>query len=80
MSWAEKELEGTELGDKRRERRLVKIVEDLASSPESSVPLASRDRAALQGMYEFWSNRRIRAEGILSGHIGSTVNRCDGVG
>ncbi len=80
MSWAEKELEGTELGDKRRERRLVKIVEDLASSPESSVPLASRDRAALQGMYEFWSNRRIRAEGILSGHIGSTVNRCDGRG
>lgn len=41
MSWASEELGETELGDKRRVRRLVKIVEDLASSPESSVPLAS---------------------------------------
>lgn len=77
MSWASRELEYTQLGDKRRERRLEKIVEDLAGSPESSVPLASRDRAALQGMYDFWSNRRVKAADILSGHIWSTVNRCD---
>lgn len=77
MSWASRELEQTQLGDKRRERRLVKMVEDLAGSPESSVPLASRDRAALQGMYDFWSNRRIKASDILSGHIWSSVNRCD---
>jgi hypothetical protein len=54
------------------------MVEDLASSPESSVPLASRDAAALQGAYDFWSNPRVKAEGILSGHVQSTVDRCDG--
>jgi hypothetical protein len=80
MSWALEELAHAELGDARRNRRLVKIVEDLAASPESSVPLASRDRAALQGMYAFWSNRRIRAEDILGAHVGSTVERSDGRG
>jgi hypothetical protein len=43
MNWVSQELEHTKLGDKRRERRLEKIVEDLAGSAESSVPLASRD-------------------------------------
>lgn len=45
MSWATEELVSADLGDVRRNRRLVSIVEDLAASPESSVPLASRDRA-----------------------------------
>jgi hypothetical protein len=57
MSWASEELDHTNLGDARRNRRLIEIVEDLAASPESSVPLASRSPAALQGMYDFWSNR-----------------------
>ncbi|HEY9895647.1 MAG TPA: transposase DNA-binding-containing protein [Candidatus Sericytochromatia bacterium] len=56
------------MGDVRRNRRLVGIVEDLAGSPESSVPLASRDRAALQGMYDFWANPRIKASLILAAH------------
>ena len=62
MSWASEELDHADLGDKRRNRRLVKIVEDLAASPESSVPLASRDRAVLQGIYDFWSNPRIKSD------------------
>jgi hypothetical protein len=41
MSWAAAELARADLGDVRRNRRLVRIVEDLAASPESSVPLAS---------------------------------------
>ncbi len=43
MSWAEEELSGADLGDKRRNRRLVKIVEDLAAKPNESVPQASRE-------------------------------------
>lgn len=62
MSWVAEELRDVDLGDVRRNRRLIQIVEDLAGSPESSVPLASRDRAALQGIYDFWSNPRIATE------------------
>jgi len=77
MSWVAEELRDVNLGDVRRNRRLIQIVEDLAGSPESSVPLASRDRAALQGMYDFWSNPRIAASDILAAHVGSAVHRSE---
>ena len=76
MSWAEDELKHTDLGDQRRTQRLVKIVEDLVAQPNASVPQASRDNAAMQGMYDLWSNRRIPPGDILSGHTGRTVERC----
>ena len=76
MSWAEEELKYTDLGDQRRNQRLVKIVEDLIAQPNASVPQASRDNAAMQGMYDFWANRRIRPLSILEGHSGRTVERC----
>ena len=77
MSWAEDELKNTDLGDQRRTQRLVKIVEDLVAQPNASVPQASRDNAAMQGMYDLWSNRRIPPGDILSGHTGRTVERCE---
>ncbi|PSF31682.1 hypothetical protein C7H19_22345 [Aphanothece hegewaldii CCALA 016] len=54
MTWAEEELKWSDLGDKRLNKRLIKIVEDLSVAPESSIPAASRDAAAMQGMYDFW--------------------------
>lgn len=32
MSWVTEELEGVDLGDQRRNRQLVKIIEDLAGA------------------------------------------------
>ena len=52
MSWAEEELKTANLGDVRRNRRLVKIVEDLSAKPNESVTQAARDEAAVQGTYE----------------------------
>ena len=40
------------------------------------MPQASRDNAALQGMYEFWANRRIPPKTILDSHTIRTVERC----
>ena len=76
MSWAKDELKSTNLGDRRREQRLLTIVEDLIAQPHASVLQASRDDAAVQGLYKFWSNRRITPAAILSGHIDQTVERC----
>ncbi|MFB2971823.1 transposase DNA-binding-containing protein, partial [Aerosakkonema sp. BLCC-F183] len=75
MSWAAEELKAAELGDKRRNKRLIKIVEDLASSPEESIPQASRDAAAVQGAYDFFDNPRIKASDILAAHTKSTIER-----
>lgn len=75
MSWATSELAGTNLGDERLNRRLVRIVEDLSARPGASVPEASRDQAALQGTYDFWANRRVEVDDILGGHQKSVVER-----
>ena len=75
MTWASEELSGADLGDRRRNKRLIKIVEDLAQQPNESVPQASRDNAAMQGTYEFWANRRIEASSIISAHTTSTIER-----
>ncbi len=75
MSWAEAELSRANLGDKRRNKRLVKIVEDLAQQPNESVPQASRDTAAMQATYEFWANRRIEASSIIEAHTTATIER-----
>ena len=75
MSWAESELSRADLGDKRRNRRLVTIVEDLAAQPNESVPQASRNNAAMEATYEFWANRRIEAAEIIAAHTSSTIER-----
>ncbi len=50
--WAATELQFADLGDKRRNKRLVRLVEDLASQPNASVPQASGDLAATQAAYD----------------------------
>ena len=74
MSWVEEELKYADLGDVRRNRRLIKIVEDLSQQPNESVPQAGRDLAAVQGVYEFWSNRRIPPSGIIAAHLSSSLS------
>jgi hypothetical protein len=75
MSWAAEELKTASLGDKRRNRRLIKIVEDLSAMPIASVTQAARDGAAVQGIYEFWGNVRVQAPEILAAHRDSTLER-----
>src|SRR5690348_4149159 len=75
MSWAAEELKEADLGDVRRNRRLVTIVEDLASAPTESIPQASRSAAAAQAAYDFFDNPRIKPKAILAAHTSSTVER-----
>jgi hypothetical protein len=77
MSWAAEELKTASLGDKRRNRRLIKIVEDLSAMPHASVTQAARDEAAVQGTYEFWGNVRVKANDILAAHRDSTLSRVE---
>lgn len=74
-NWASKELEHVELGDARRNKRLVRIVEDLASQPTSSVPQACGSLAAACAAYDFWSSPYFSPDDIRDGHIKSTIER-----
>ncbi len=73
--WAAKELSGVDLGDLRRNKRLIKIVEDLAAQPDSSVPQASGNMAATKAAYNFWKSPYFPASEIRQGHINSTIER-----
>jgi hypothetical protein len=76
-SWVEEELKDADLGDARRNRRLVKIVSDLVAQPNSSVPQASGNWAATQGAYDFWGNPRVKADEIIQAHQCSTIARVE---
>lgn len=74
-NWATEELKYIDLGDRRRHIRLIKMVSDLAAQPNASVPQASGDWAGTQGAYDFWSNKRVKAEKIRCAHQKSTLER-----
>ena len=73
--WAAEELKYADLGDRRRNKRLEKIVSDLAEQPNASIPQACGDWAATQAAYDFWANPRVKAEGIRDCHQQSTIER-----
>jgi hypothetical protein len=74
-SWATQELRYADSGDARLNKRLAKIVEDLAGQPESSVPEACGDWASTKGAYRFWDNPNVEPCSVLSTHEQSTVDR-----
>ncbi len=73
--WITLELERTELGDSRRTKRLIKIVENLSAKPEASVPQASETWAETKATYDFWDSPYITPSMIRQGHIDATVER-----
>jgi hypothetical protein len=73
--WITEELERTELGDKRRTKRLMKIVSNLSEKPEASVPQASETWSETKATYNFWDSPYIKPSMIRQGHRDATVER-----
>ncbi len=73
--WITQELERTELGDKRRTKRLIKIVSNLSASPEASVPQASGTWSQTKATYDFWDSPYIKPSMMRQGHLDATVER-----
>ena len=73
--WATKELKSAQLGDARRTKRLISIVENLTKKPNSTVPEASKNWAATKATYDFWDSPYIKPEQIRQPHINSTLER-----
>lgn len=73
--WVSREFGGADLGDGRRDARLVGLARALAERPEVSLPQALEDRAALKAAYRFFDNADVKAQDILAPHIASSVER-----
>ena len=74
-SWATEELKYSELPDKRLNKRLIKIVENLAKQPHASIPQASGDWANTKATYNFWQSKRVDAQEIIEAHRKQTAER-----
>lgn len=75
QGWAAQELRTVNLGDARRERRLIHLVEALAARPASSVPEACVSKAATKAAYRFWNSPEVSETALLAAHRDSTIER-----
>ena len=73
--WAELEFAELDLGDKRRESRARKIVEDFATRPSASIPKACNGWDETKATYRFLENDAIEWRDIMSPHWAMTEKR-----
>lgn len=77
QAWAAQELAYTDLGDPRRTRRLIQMVEDFAAQPGASVPQACGTRAKTKAAYRFWDDAEVTPDAIQASHLAHTVARAE---
>jgi hypothetical protein len=71
------EFMAADLGDQRRDRRLVLLAEQVQQySTGSEAPIAFGRGAELEAAYRFLNNEAVEAEAIAEPHVGATVARC----
>lgn len=73
--WYEHEFSTANLGDKRLNKRLVKIAGDLSSNPSMPINQASGDWHSTKAAYQFFDNVKVSPESILAPHYTNTAWR-----
>lgn len=75
MGWAAEEFASIDLGDARRDRRAVHLIERLAEQPTASIPGACNGWAETQAAYRFLGNDEYDWMDILEPHRQCTQAR-----
>jgi Transposase DNA-binding/Transposase Tn5 dimerisation domain len=76
MSWVVEELQGLNLGDIRRDLRLMRILQSLADHCEQGFSQAFDSAAEVKAAYRFCENGQVSWPRILAPHQQATVRRC----
>jgi hypothetical protein len=66
--WVEEELGSLDLGDKRLDDRLKKVLGDLGAQPGASIPKASAQASAAKAAYRLLSHEAVEVGAILQAH------------
>ena len=66
------------MGDVRRTRRLIQLVDDLSAQPTGSIPLASSGWAETKAAYRLLDNPALDWREILEVHTRRTAERLQG--
>ena len=75
MGWAADEFKEIKLGDKRLDKRMIKLCDTLSESPESPINQACEDWGETKAAYRFFNNENVDSEQILSVHRTKTAER-----
>ena len=78
MGWASTEFETIDLGDARRNKRAIRLVEHLSAQPLASVPQACGDWADTMAAYRLFNNEVVDWRAILSAHTDCAKTRMAG--
>jgi hypothetical protein len=73
--WAEAELGGAVLGDRRLRRRLLTLARARYAKPTAALPQACGSRAATKAAYRFLAHPRTTMQTLLAPHIAATISR-----
>jgi len=61
------------LGDKRLNTRLGKLIDELTNDVTSTIPNACKNTSSMKGAYRFFSNKKVSASAIIEAHF-KTMN------
>jgi hypothetical protein len=77
--WVQEEMKYLELGEKRLEKRLLKIISDFSQNPTASIPEICGDWAATKATYNFFKNPISGTEPIVLAQSRATNARINGL-
>ena len=75
LDWVNEELNKIDLGDKRLDKRILRLVSSMGNNPEASIPQACGTHASTKAAYRFFNNSHVEANDISDTHIKKTVER-----
>jgi hypothetical protein len=73
--WVMEEVKTADFNDKRLNKRLAEVLDELAARPTASIPAACGGRAEMDGAYRLFANSKTSFENILQPHIDATRQR-----
>jgi hypothetical protein len=76
-TWCSKEFSSVKLGDKRLNRRLLKVASDLLNAPTEPINTACNDWSAAKAAYRLFDNNKLHETTLLQIHQIETIKRLE---
>jgi hypothetical protein len=75
QAWVKDEMETADLKDKRLDKRLIEVLDQLGNQPSAGIPAACGGHAEMTAAYRFFGNEKATWAGILEPHAEATRRR-----
>jgi len=76
--WIRTELESVDIGDKRLNARVVRVIDKFWKQPQASIPKATGSWSGAKAAYRLLSNPKVTPEKVLAPHLESVRSRMEG--